>query len=212
MKKNTTSRRAILAIGSHPDDIEFGCGGTLCKYSKAGHGVYLLIMTYGERRGDPARRKSEQIRSSRVMGVKEVFWGGLADTRVSFYDDVISRIEKVIDQVQPDQVLVHFGKDTHQDHRHIHSCAIVATRNTPNVLFFEGPTTVDFTPNVFVDVGDEMKDKLRCLKCHSSQVMNTNIAQQSIIEIARATANFRGTQCKRPQAEAFQSLRLLLTM
>ncbi len=203
-------KQSILAIGSHPDDIEFGCGGTLRKFSNAGHSVYLLIMTYGERRGDPARRKTEQARSCKTLGVADVFWGGLADTRISFYDDVIGRIEKVIDQVRPSHVFVHFGKDTHQDHRHTNSCAVVATRSIPNVLFYEGPTSVDFNPNIYVDIRDEIKDKVRCLKCHSSQVMNTNIEHQSILEIAKATAHFRGTQCRLPQAEAFQSLRLLL--
>ena len=29
----------ILAIGAHPDDIEFGCGGTLIKYADGGHRV-----------------------------------------------------------------------------------------------------------------------------------------------------------------------------
>ena len=38
----------ILAIGAHPDDIEYGCGGALAKYSRLGHQVYLLIMTKGE--------------------------------------------------------------------------------------------------------------------------------------------------------------------
>ena len=32
----------ILAIGAHPDDIEFGCGGTLMKYSERGHKIYIL--------------------------------------------------------------------------------------------------------------------------------------------------------------------------
>ena len=37
----------ILAIGAHPDDIEFGCGGTLLKYSEKGHKVYILVMSKG---------------------------------------------------------------------------------------------------------------------------------------------------------------------
>ncbi len=41
----------ILAIGSHPDDIEFGCGGTLIKYSQQGHDVSLLVMTQGSSGG-----------------------------------------------------------------------------------------------------------------------------------------------------------------
>jgi LmbE family N-acetylglucosaminyl deacetylase len=37
----------ILAIGAHPDDIEFGCGGSLIKYADRGHHLFLLIMTEG---------------------------------------------------------------------------------------------------------------------------------------------------------------------
>ena len=37
----------ILAIGAHPDDIEFGCGGTLAAYAEAGHSVSLFVATRG---------------------------------------------------------------------------------------------------------------------------------------------------------------------
>ena len=33
----------ILAIGAHPDDIEYGCGGTLIREDKAGNGIFLFI-------------------------------------------------------------------------------------------------------------------------------------------------------------------------
>ena len=39
----------ILAIGAHPDDIEFGCGGTLSKYSEKGHKVYMLVLSKGDK-------------------------------------------------------------------------------------------------------------------------------------------------------------------
>ena len=35
----------ILAIGAHPDDIEFGCGGALIKFAEKGHNVFLLVLT-----------------------------------------------------------------------------------------------------------------------------------------------------------------------
>ena len=38
----------ILAIGAHPDDIEYGCGGTLIKYRQGGHRIYLLVITDGD--------------------------------------------------------------------------------------------------------------------------------------------------------------------
>ncbi|MFZ6017177.1 MAG: PIG-L deacetylase family protein [Nitrospirota bacterium] len=37
----------ILAIGAHPDDIEFGCGGTLIKYIAKGTRIYLLVVSDG---------------------------------------------------------------------------------------------------------------------------------------------------------------------
>ena len=47
----------VLAIGAHPDDIEFGCGGSLIKYAKAGHSFYLLVMTDGSRTGSSRRHQ-----------------------------------------------------------------------------------------------------------------------------------------------------------
>src|SRR3954454_6271599 len=38
----------IVCIGAHPGDPEFGCGGTLAKYSDAGHKVSVVYLTRGE--------------------------------------------------------------------------------------------------------------------------------------------------------------------
>ena len=38
-----------LAIGAHPDDIEFGCGGTLAKWAKAGCSINHLVLTDGSK-------------------------------------------------------------------------------------------------------------------------------------------------------------------
>jgi len=67
----------ILAIGPHPDDIEIGCSGTLIKYAQQGHGVFLLIITKGEKGGDPETRHEEQLKAAEIMGARDVFWGGL---------------------------------------------------------------------------------------------------------------------------------------
>jgi LmbE family N-acetylglucosaminyl deacetylase len=200
----------VLAIGSHPDDIEFGCAGTIHKLSSKGHHVSLLILTEGGVGGDAAIRRKEQLRSAKSMGVENVYWGNFADTRLPFSDRVITEVERVVQLVKPSFVFVHFGKDTHQDHRHVSECTVVASRNVRNVLFYEGPTSINFTPNVYVDIGDCVKDKLKSLNCHRSQVMRTNIHSESILDISRATAMFRGTQCRVPYAEAFCSLRMFI--
>jgi LmbE family N-acetylglucosaminyl deacetylase len=115
-----------------------------------------------------------------------------------------------VQRVSPEYVFVHHGKDTHQDHRHVCTCTVAATRNIPNVLFYEGPTSYDFEPILFVDIARELESKFDSLSCHKSQIMRTNIQHQSILEIARATAIFRGTQCRMPYAEGFVPLRMML--
>ena len=39
----------MLAIGAHPDDVEFGAGGTLAKWAAAGCVVHHLICTDGSK-------------------------------------------------------------------------------------------------------------------------------------------------------------------
>jgi LmbE family N-acetylglucosaminyl deacetylase len=204
--------KTILAIGSHPDDIEFGCGGTCIRLARQGCDVFLLILTDGSAGGDPVVRKREQNDSLKVLGAKKVFWGGFTDTHLPFYQNVISSIESVVKEIAPTHVFVHHGKDTHQDHRHVTTCTVAATRNVPNVLFYEGPTAYDFEPSVFVDIGNCLQRKFKSLSSHKSQVKKTNINDQSILDIARATAIFRGTQCRIPYAEAFRSLRLFFSI
>src|ERR1700733_15401317 len=48
----------ILCAGAHPGDPEFGCGGTMAKYSDAGHKVTFLYLTRGEA-SDPSKSYSE---------------------------------------------------------------------------------------------------------------------------------------------------------
>jgi LmbE family N-acetylglucosaminyl deacetylase len=87
-----------------------------------------------------------------------------------------------------------------------------ATRYIRNVLFYEGPTTQNFNPQVYVDIADTLDAKLDALRAHRSQVMKTNIEDLSIIEVARSSANFRGIQGRVKYAEAFHSLRLFINI
>jgi Uncharacterized proteins, LmbE homologs len=206
----SSSKMNVLAIGSHPDDIEFGCGGTLHKLTSQGHKAYFMVMTGGTAGGSFRLRKQEQIVAASTIPAQEVFWGDFTDTKLPFYENVIQKIETVVKKVQPTFVFVHHGKDTHQDHRHVSQCAVVATRNVRNVLFYEGPTTIHFEPNVFIDIADFIKAKIKTLSCHKSQIMKTNIKHLSILEIAKATATFRGTQCRVSHAEGFSSLRMFI--
>ena len=74
------TRMNILAIGAHPDDIEFGCAGALLKYVRAGSQVALLILTNGSYGGDPQVRKDEGERAAHYSGGEKNFLGNFRDT------------------------------------------------------------------------------------------------------------------------------------
>jgi len=202
----------ILAIGAHPDDIEFGCGGALIKYTRNGHRLFLLVMTGGGLGGDATVRVQEQEAAREILGADKIYWGGYKDTHLVVDINLISQIEAVIAEVKPDFIFCNYLDDTHQDHRHLAQSIMSATRYIRNVLFYEGPTTQNFNPQVFVDISDTLDMKIEALKAHRSQVMKTNIEDLSIVEVARSSANFRGIQGRVKYAEAFQALRLFINI
>ncbi|MBI3454382.1 MAG: PIG-L family deacetylase [Candidatus Rokubacteria bacterium] len=202
----------ILAVGAHPDDIEFGCGGTLIKYALKGHDVHLLVLTDGGRGGDAAERRREQDAAAKVLGAQQVVWGGYRDTEVPLDRSLIQKVESVLHLISPTLILTPFGDDTHQDHRHLSASVVTASRYTRNVLFYEGPTTANFTPSVFVDINAVLERKLEALRAHASQVTKTGVERLDILDLARAAAHFRGIQGRVRNAEGFVPLRLFINV
>ncbi|MEA3307431.1 MAG: PIG-L deacetylase family protein [Elusimicrobiota bacterium] len=201
----------ILAIGAHPDDIEFGCGGILYKLFKDKHKINLLVMTKGRVGGDSDERWLEQKKSASLIKAP-LFYGGFKDTDVAMGRELIQAIEKVLDKVKPDIVFVNYLEDTHQDHRNLAQAVETASRYMKNVLFYEVPTTLNFLPSVFFDIGPVMKKKEQLLKSHKSQVYKTRVKNLSIIESAKSAAIFRGYQNRVKYAEAFVPQRLSMEL
>lgn len=203
----------ILAIGAHPDDIEAGCAGTLLKYVQQGHEVHMLVMTEGQHGGDAAVRKQEQNRALELLKPRSLIWGGYHDTELSpRMNEMVQDIESVIRRILPDFIFVNHDDDTHQDHRALNKAAVTATRYVRNVLFYEGPTSQNFSPTVFVDIQETIEGKIAMLVAHRSQVMKTNIEGLSVVDVVRSTAMFRGTQGRVRFAEGFMPLRLFINV
>jgi LmbE family N-acetylglucosaminyl deacetylase len=199
----------ILVIGSHPDDFEYGCGGMLLKLSSIGAKINILVMTLGELGGDPQIRKKEQEKVAKILKAK-LFFGNFSDTQIHLSKELINYIEQTIKKISPNLILVHYPEDTHQDHRNVSQATITATRYIRNVLFYESPTSINFSPTVFIDIGDVLDKKVELLKTHRSQVNSTKVKGLSIIEGATACAIFRGYQTRVKYAEGFVPLRFSL--
>ncbi|NOR72915.1 MAG: PIG-L family deacetylase [Mariprofundaceae bacterium] len=200
----------ILALAPHPDDIEIGCGGTLAVHADRGDDVHLFVATEGGIGGSADIRKSEQQKSAGILGIHKIHWGGCSDTSLPEQAmALMATLEKVMQQVQPDSVYVNYRDDTHQDHRVLAQVANSVTRYVPNVLAYETPSSVGFDPTLFMDINDTMSRKTEALEAHASQLERTHL-KLNIVEIALATAHFRGVQGKLSCAEGFMPIRMRL--
>jgi len=203
----------ILAIGAHPDDIEYGCGGTLLKLRKQkDNNIYFFVATHGDFSGGPEVRIDEQKNAADSLGVKKLYWGGFMDTQLEMNRDLIGEIEFVIKRCSPDIIFVNYPDDTHQDHRALAECTIVASRYCRKVLFYEDYTSQNYDPDIFVDIGDVLEEKVGLLGIHKSQVERVYPTSLDMVESVRAIANFRGFQAKVKYAEGFCALRYLMDM
>jgi len=198
----------ILAIGAHPDDIELGCGGTIAKHNKKGDQCYFLIMSYGEMGGTPKeKRKMEAEKSGASLGVRRIFFLGLPDTNISYTHETIDKIERIIDQVKPDQVYTHSPKDIHQDHLNTALASITATRKILNVFSYESPSIYpNFSPQLYVNIEETLGLKLRAIKSYSSQNNKFYVHSKAI----KGLAVFRGLQVGLKYAEAFETVRMIM--
>jgi LmbE family N-acetylglucosaminyl deacetylase len=191
----------VLAVGAHPDDIELGCGAALLAHRRAGHGVSLLVMTDGQQGPQEGRsRRCEQEEAAALLEAP-VIWGEFADGAVPDDISAISVVERAVEACGADVVYTHSIGDTHQDHRATAAATLSAARRALRVLCYETPTSVNFTPTVFVDAAGLVEGKLELLRAHLSQVLKNGLVD---LEAVEAQARFRGFQGRLRQAEAFE--------
>jgi hypothetical protein len=126
-------------------------------------------------------------------------------------NQMIHDIEPVIKNIAPDFIFVHHEDDTHQDHRSLAKATISATRYIRNVLFYEGPTTQNFSPAIFVDIKETLEAKIAMLLAHRTQVQRPT-SRGGDHRYRPFHAVFRGIQGRVPFAEAFVPQRLFINV
>ena len=103
-----------LVVTAHPDDVDFGAGGTVMALVKAGVIVTFCICTDGDAGGFddstdrsqiPAIRRAEQVAAAAVYGVTDVRFLGYQDGYLVPNHDLQRDIVRVMRQVQPQLVI-----------------------------------------------------------------------------------------------------------
>lgn len=204
-------QKTILAIGAHPDDIEFGCGATLLRLREEGAATYGLVLTGGERGhavADKSQVRTEEACSAaRVMALCDIEVHNFPDTTLHEHKAEIRKvIEEALARWRPDIIFTHNGHDVHTDHHTVFDATREAARGAYTLLCYENPNTPPgFKPGYFFDVGNYLDDKIKALECHKTQ-MGKSYADSAVV---RAMAGFRGTQARVPLAEGFEVMRVL---
>ena len=106
----------MLALGSHADDIEIGCGGTLLRLAaERDLDVRWVVLSASEERAAEARRSAEAFLGGAAGS--HVAVEGFRDAFFRYGGEVKEYFERLKAEVAPDLILTHHGSDLHQDHR-----------------------------------------------------------------------------------------------
>ena len=227
--------RVAMAIGAHPDDVEFGCGGTLAKWAAAGTLVHHLVCTDGskgtwDRHADTAAlvvtRQHEQRSAARALGATgEVVFLGWPDGELESGVRQRWEIAFWIRRLRPGVVLGHDPwrrYRLHPDHRNAGFLAcdgVVAARDPhffpEQQLAHHRPTTLLLweadEPDHAEDVTEVVDRKLAALEAHASQFESTMKARddsglEGFRERIRARLAENGSRAGLPAAELFKRI------
>ena len=197
MSLNLTAPQRALAIGAHPDDVEFGAGGTLAKWAAGGCQLLHVICTDGskgswEASDDVSRlvsiRQEEQRAASRALGGSgEVVFLGWPDGELDSGLRQRWEVAYWIRRFRPDVVLGHDPwrrYRLHPDHRHAGFLTVDGVVAARDPHFFpeqqvahHRPTTLLLfeadEPDHVEDVSDHLEAKFAALMAHRSQLRST---------------------------------------
>jgi LmbE family N-acetylglucosaminyl deacetylase len=210
----------IMAIGAHPDDIEFGCGGTLINHKEFGDKVIYVCMTDTESidatKGKVIRSesqlKSETQCAADILGVDNIFYLPFKDLHVPFSFDSVSRLETLIKQYNVDTIYTHWSGDSNQDHISTFKTTMAAARYVKNIYCYEQipiPRHTDnpMRVNSYTDISRSFDLKIKAAECHQSQFKKYKAAGFYVSENLTTLAKFRGIQANCKYAEGFQVIK-----
>ena len=225
----------VLTVTAHPDDTEFGFGGTIARWADEGRLIWYCIATNGnkgtsDRSLTPEKlaviREREQRAAAKVLGVRDVFFLGYPDGELEETREFLGRVVRVIRQVRPDVVITMNPYPVtrfvqHRDHRiagqvaidavypyardHLHFPEHIHEGLEPHKVAELYITGAD-NPDTFVDIGGYMDRKIEALRCHQSQMQNAD--SPDFAERFKMNAARAGEPFGVPLAETFRRIEI----
>lgn len=221
----------VLVIAPHADDETLGMGGTIAKLAREGKRVVVGVPTGPGDEPHPLwpasywdEIRAEAAEAMKLLGVDELLFDNLPAACLD--RTPVHRINRsvsdMIASVRPEELYLPYLHDLHKDHYALSYAALVHSRayldggkgirliamyETPTEThLFPGALVPPFSPNMWVDIGDTLEDKLAAWGCYRSQHQAGSTPRSA--EALRALAVMRGAEIGVAAAEAFLVLRL----
>jgi len=186
-----------MAIGAHPDDIEFLMAGTMLLLARAGYQLHYMNVangSCGSVQYDAATlvrmRRDEARAAAAYLGA--AFYESVTNDLEVFYDrPTLARVSAAVREAAPQILLVHSPQDYMEDHMNACRLAVTAAfcRGMPNFPVEPARPPVDtevtvyhaqphgnwdplrqpIRPDLFVDIGSVIEQKMEMLAEHRSQ-------------------------------------------
>ncbi len=189
--------KRVLAIGAHPDDIEFMMAGTLLMLARAGYELHVFVVANGscgsatdDRDTVVRTRLNEARNAANVLGAH--FYEPITDDLEIRYDmPLLRRVGAVVRQARPHIVLTHPIEDYMEDHMETCRLAVSAAFSRGMRNFITDPKTAPSAesvtlyhalpyglcdqmgrrvqPDLYVNIAPVLDTKRNALACHESQ-------------------------------------------
>jgi N-acetylglucosamine malate deacetylase 1 len=197
--------KVAIAIGAHPDDIEFYMAGTLLMLKQKGYDIHYLNLASGncgsvQYNAAMTRsiRSTEARAAARILGAH--FHPSLTeDMEIIYNQGLLRALAAVIREVKPRILLTHSPQDYMEDHMNTSRLAVSAafTRGMPNFKSAPPRPPADYEvtiyhamtnglcdqlrrriiPGAFVNTSAVHKSQLKALEAHKSQQNWLDVSQ-----------------------------------
>ncbi len=220
-----------MVIAAHPDDPEFGAGGTIAKLARAGCKVTYVLVTSGDKGSHDrtlrpeqvvATREAEQRAAAAVIGVSEVTFFRHPDGVVENNLALRRELANLVRAYEPNLVLTidpWRRYQLHPDHRAVGWAAIDAVWAAREWNIFPEQVRPDRDPwrtkevylfwtdqpDHWVDIGETLEARIEALRAHASQ---TDGRMDRIRERVTEGCRQEGAHIGVAYAEGFKLLRL----
>ena len=205
--------KKALVLGPHPDDVEFGCMGTLLKLIEKGVEVHYAVFSMCEK-SVPKGLPPDVIKKELLQVVKELklpkknlhLFNYEVRRFPQFRQEILEDLVALNKKINPDLVFLPSSSDIHQDHQTIHMEGKRAFKFNM-ILGYELPwNNFNFQTDYYTLLDEEkVNEKVRIIGLYASQKSRSYNDEDFLKSLLR----IRGTQVKAKYAEAFEVIRLI---